>query len=84
MKVDQKLISAALDAVLERNHVARFGAIPLKALAEHWEAIRLRSTDLAAGVEELYKLGRIDLETRRDGLWLRRKGRDTAATGGPY
>jgi hypothetical protein len=84
MKVDYELISAALDAVLERNKVAPYGAIPLKSLAQHWENIRLRSTDLASGIEELYKQGRIDLEARRDGLWLRRKGKETPASGGPY
>ncbi|MDB5977318.1 MAG: hypothetical protein JWR07_4078 [Nevskia sp.] len=72
MKVDHELISAALDSVLEQNKVTSFGAIPLKTLAEHWEAIRLRSTDLAAGIEALYGAGWIDLELRRDGLWVRR------------
>jgi len=84
MKVDQELISVALDAVLERNQVARFGAIPLKSLVRHWEAIRLRSTDLAAGIEQLFKQGRIDLEPRCDGLWVRRKGKDAAGSVGPY
>jgi hypothetical protein len=84
MKIDLELISAALDSVLERNRVARFGAIPLKALVPHWETIRLRSSDLAAGVEELYRQGRIDLEPRRDGLWVRRKGQDAVGIGGSY
>ena len=81
MKVDHVLICAALDSVLEQNKVASFGAIPLNALVEHWEAVRLRSTDLATGIETLYGEGRIDLEPRRDGLWIRRRGKDTAAHG---
>lgn len=81
MNVDLEIISAALDSVLEQNKVAPFGAIPLKALAEHWEAVRLRSTDLAAGIEALYGEGSIDLEPRRDGLWVRRRGKDAGARG---
>jgi len=74
MKVDLKLISAALSAVLERYHVAPQGAVPLRALAGYWEGIRLRSTDLASGIEELYRQGHIGLESRQDGLWVRRHG----------
>ncbi len=75
MKVDLKLISAALNAVLERNRVAPQGAVSLRTLSEYWEAIRLRSSDLVSGIEELYRLGQIGLESRPDGLWLRRHGR---------
>jgi hypothetical protein len=84
MKIDLELISAALDDVLERNKVARFGAIPLKTLALHWESIHLRSSDLASGIEAMYKNGRIDLEPRNDGLWVRRKGKNSLSSGGPY
>ncbi|HZR37234.1 MAG TPA: hypothetical protein VFA75_17830 [Nevskia sp.] len=82
MKVDLKLISAALNAVLERYQVAPHGAVPLRVLAGHWESIRLRSSDLANGIEELYRQGLIGLEPRQDGLWVRRRGRAEQAT--PY
>lgn len=80
MKVDLKLISAALNAVLERNHIAPQGAVPLRTLSEYWEAIRLRSSDLVTGIEELYRLGQIGLESRPDGLWVRRHGRFDGST----
>lgn len=75
MKVDLKLITAALNAVLERHQVSPHGAVPLRTLSEYWEAIRLRSSDLVIGIEELYRLGHIGLESRSDGLWVRRRGR---------
>jgi hypothetical protein len=75
MKVDLKLISAALSAVLERGQVAPYGAIPLRILVEYWESIRLRSSDLSIGIEELHRLGQIALEPRSDGLWVRRRGK---------
>ncbi|HWY23905.1 MAG TPA: hypothetical protein VNX47_03235 [Nevskia sp.] len=83
MKVDLKLISAALNAVLERNQVAPLAAVPLRTLSEYWEGIRLRSSDLVSGIEELYRLGQIGLESRSDGLWVRRHGRvdDSTAYG---
>jgi hypothetical protein len=80
MKVDLKLITAALNAVLERHQVAPQGAVPLRTLSEYWEAIRLRSSDLVSGIEELYRLGHIGLETRADGLWVRRRGRSEDTT----
>lgn len=76
MKVDLKLISAALSAVLERGQVAPYGAIPLRTLVEYWEGIRLRSSDLGIGIEELHRLGQIALEPRGDGLWIRRRGKN--------
>lgn len=82
MKVDLKLISAALNAVLERYQVAPHGAVPLRVLAGYWQDIHLRSGDLASGIEELYRLGQIGLESRQDGLWVRRHGRVEQAT--PY
>lgn len=75
MKVDLKLITAALHAVLERNQVAPQGAVPLRRLSEYWETIHLRSSDLVTGIEELYRMGQIGLESRPDGLWVRRQGR---------
>lgn len=83
MNVDLDLISAALDAVLERNGVAPFGAIPLRLLIEHWETVHLRSSDLGAGIEELCRQGRIGFEQRHDGLWVRRR-RDPQAAAGAY
>ena len=81
MKIDLELISAALDAVLKENRVARFGAIPLRTLAEHWESVRLRSSDLVSGIEILSVQGRLDLEARSDGLWVRRKSRASGDVG---
>jgi hypothetical protein len=75
MKVDLKLISAALSAVLERGQVAPYGAIPLRTLVDYWESIRLRSSDLGIGIEELHRQGHIALEPRGDGLWIRRRGK---------
>jgi hypothetical protein len=74
MKVDLELISAALNHVLLTHRVAPLGAIPLRDLLEHWEAIHLRNSDLSAGIEALHRQGRIELEPRRDGLWVRRRG----------
>jgi len=85
MKIDPKLISAALDLVLQKKQVAALGAIPLKDLAEYWESTRLRSSDLAAGIEILHASGSIGLEARHDGLWIRRKaGRAQPAALGAY
>lgn len=84
MKIDLDLISAALDAVLKESRVARFGAIPLRTLAEHWESVRLRSSDLVSGIEILCLQGRLDLESRSDGLWVRRKPRASANVGAYY
>ncbi len=81
MKVDLELISTALDSVLEQNKVDSDGAIPLKALMDHWEAIRLRSSDLSSGIDVLHARGRIELERRRDGVWVRRTGKHTIAPG---
>lgn len=81
MKIDLELISAALDAVLKQNKVARYGAIPLGTLLEHWESVRLRSSDLGSGIEALCRQGRIALEQRRDGLWVRRRGKESGARG---
>lgn len=81
MKIDLDLISTALDSVLEENGVANFGAVPLRKLAEHWESVHLRSSDMVAGIETLFQQGRLDLETRRDGLWVRRKSPRTASNG---
>jgi hypothetical protein len=83
MKVDLKLISAALSAVLERGQVAPYGAIPLRTLLDYWEGIRLRSSDLGLGIEELHRLGQITLEPRSDGLWIRRRAR-ADDSGTPY
>jgi hypothetical protein len=83
MKIDLDLISAAIDAVLERSGVAPFGAIPLRALTEQWESVHLRTSDLGAGIEELCRQGRIGFERRRDGLWVRRR-RDIQAAAGAY
>jgi len=82
MKVDLKLISAALGAVLEQYQVGPHGAVPLRVLAGYWEGIRLRSGDLASGIEELYRQGQIGLESRQDGLWVRRHGHAAQQT--PY
>lgn len=79
MKIDLDLISAALNHVLQKHRVAPMGAIPLRDLLEHWEAIHLRSSDLSAGIEALHRLGSIELEPRRDGLWVRRRGTVEAA-----
>ena len=85
MKVDLELISAALDQVLRNNRATATDAIPLKSLVEHWESIRLRSHDLAAGIEALYARGSIGLESRGDGLWIRHRGiRPRPANDSPY
>ena len=81
MKVDLELISTALDSVLERNKVDSDGAIPLQALMDHWETIRLRSSDLSTGIDVLHARGCIEFERRRDGVWLRRTGRHTDSSG---
>ncbi|MFI4979893.1 MAG: hypothetical protein ACHQIO_06055, partial [Nevskiales bacterium] len=54
---------------------------PLRTLAEHWESVRLRSSDLVSGIEILCLQGRLDLEARSDGLWVRRKVRASADVG---
>jgi hypothetical protein len=84
MKVDLKLISAALSAVLERSQVAPYGAIPLRTLVDFWEGIRLRSSDLGIGIEELHRQGQIALEPRGDGLWIRRRGKTEDNNGTAY
>jgi len=81
MKVDLELISFALDGIFEQSEVSSLGAISLRMLTEYWESIALRSSDLAAGIVELHKLGRINLETRRDGIWVRRRGEGGAPEG---
>ncbi len=81
MKVDLELISTALDSVLERNKVDSDGAIPLQALMDHWETIRLRSSDLNTGIDLLHARGCIEFERRRDGVWLRRTSKHTVSPG---
>lgn len=81
MKVNLELISAALDSVLEQNNVASHGAIPLKSLVDHWKGTRLRSSDLSMGIDTLHAQGRIELERRRDGVWVRRLGKHTTTQG---
>ncbi|MDB5977316.1 MAG: hypothetical protein JWR07_4076 [Nevskia sp.] len=78
MNINLALISAVLDSVFKENNVARFGAIPLNTLTERWESIRLRRSDLTASIEGLSQEGLIELETRRDELWVRRKGKDVS------
>lgn len=76
MKIDLALISAVLDSVFKENKVAKCGAIPLSALVEHWDSVRLRRSDLATSIDALRQNGLVELETMRDELWVRRKGND--------
>ena len=72
MKIDPELISCALEEAFKQGEVAPLDSVRLTFLTAHWESVALRSSDLDAGLEELHKQGRIDLEIRGDGIWVRR------------
>ena len=81
MKVDPELISCALEEAFKQGKVAPLGSIRLTFLTAHWESVALRSSDLDAGLKALHKQGRIALEIRGDGIWVRRTNNGGAPEG---
>jgi hypothetical protein len=73
MKINLEVISAVLNELFERNGIAPRGAIPYRLIVAEWEETRLRSSDIALAIEGLYRQGRIEIEARMDGVWLRRR-----------
>ena len=85
MKIGLDIISAALERMLRKHQSAASAALPLETVVRHWESTRLRASDLVLGIEALHRQGRINLEPRHDGLWLRhRGGSPQASSNNPY
>jgi len=85
MKIGLDIIAAALERMLRKLQGAAFAAVPLETVVRHWESTRLRASDLVFGIEALHQQGRIDLEPRHDGLWLRHRGDSPQGAGtSPY
>lgn len=66
MKIDLAVMSAMFEELLPRG-----GELPFRQLKQRWGEVRLRESDLAAVVERLWTQGRLEVETRHDGIWLR-------------
>jgi hypothetical protein len=67
MKIDLAVMSAMFDELVPRG-----GEMPYRQLKQRWGGVRLRESDLTAVIEHLWAQGRLGVETRRDGIWLRR------------
>ena len=67
MKIDLAVMSAVFDELVPRG-----AELPYRQIKQHWGGIRLRESDLSAVVEHLWAQGRLEVETRSDGIWLRR------------
>ena len=78
MKIELEFVASALYSMLDQHNVASDGAIPLEAVEKHWAVMKLRSTDLGAGLAELCAQRRIALQPRDDGYWVRRRGQNIA------
>lgn len=72
MKMNAGVVCAALEWVLDCGAAAPADAMPLRLVRERWQVTHLRSSDLGAAIEMLAKRRRISVESRSDGLWLRR------------
>jgi hypothetical protein len=67
MKIDLAVMSAMFEELVPRG-----AELPFRQVKEGWGGIRLRESDLAAVVQHLWAQGRLEVETRHDGIWLRR------------
>ena len=67
MKIDLAVMSAMFGELLPPGRELSYCQVK-----QRWDGIRLRESDLAAVIEHLWAQGCLEVETRHDGIWLRR------------